>query len=85
MRISPTISRYASCGFANFEIGLPSVGVAQMPKRRVLPVARLHDDRDHAGFAAIVALERSVHLYVVAVVRGEEVGAHQEEHNVSAF
>src|SRR5262249_44962062 len=54
----------------------------ELRKRGARPVAGTEDDRDDERLPCVVALERARHLLVVAVVRGDEGGADEEEHDV---
>ena len=50
-----------------------------MAKGGVVPVARPQDDRNYAGATCLVPLNRSLHLYIVAIVGCQEIGADQKK------
>ncbi len=57
---------------------------AQFAKRRILPVYRAQNNRDDAGLASLMALQGSRHLFLVAVVGADEVGANEQQDDVGA-
>ena len=56
----------------------------QAAERRSFPIAGTQDDRDDACFLAMMALQRTRHLDVVAILGGDEIGTDQQQDDVGA-
>ena len=74
---------WANYQFLDSQVGLVQIGVlrnrfavercsAKVAERRMPPVARSEDDRDHRRLAPIVPLHRTLGLDVPAVIRGQK-------------
>lgn len=49
------------------------------------PIAWTQKNWDNADLSSLVLFQRTFHLLFVAVVRGEEVGAHEKENDLCGF
>jgi hypothetical protein len=49
------------------------------------PVDVPDDDGDHPGFAGLMPFQGPSHFNIIAVIRGDEIGAYQEEDNTGAL
>jgi hypothetical protein len=53
-------------------------------KARVLPVTTVQDHRHHTRLLGIVQADRLSQLHIVAIVRSQEIGTDQKEHDIGA-